>query len=462
VDEFDVIVIGGGPAGENVPGRCTVQGLSVALVEAELVGGECSYWACIPSKTLLRPGEVLAAARRVPGAREALTGSVDADAALARRTWIVGNWDDASQVKWLADEGAELVRGHGRLAGARVVEVDTDTGVRRLTARRAVVLATGSKAAIPPVPGLREAGPWDSRGVTSAKRVPRRLVVLGGGVVGVEMGQAMRRLGADEVTIVEGGPHLLGREEPFAGEELRRAFESEGITVVTGTRAARVEREAPDGPVAIELQDGQRFTADEILAATGRRPATADLGLETVGLEPGKYVEVDDQLRARGVDGDWLYAIGDCNGRALLTHMGKYQGRVAADHIAGRDVADRADHGIVPRVVFTDPQVAAVGLTEHGARDDGYTVGVARVPLENVPGASTHGEGITGIAQLVIDEAAGVVIGATFTGPEMAELLHSATVAIAGRVPLTDLWHAVASFPTLSELWLHLLQEYGL
>jgi pyruvate/2-oxoglutarate dehydrogenase complex dihydrolipoamide dehydrogenase (E3) component len=462
VDEFDVIVIGGGPAGENVPGRCTVQGLSVALVEAELVGGECSYWACIPSKTLLRPGEVLAAARRVPGAREAVTGPVDADAALARRTEIVGDWDDSGQAEWVADQGAELVRGHGRLAGERSVEVETPDGVRRLTAGRAVVLATGTKAAVPPVPGLREAGPWDSRGVTSAERVPRRLVVLGGGVVGVEMGQAMRRLGAEEVTIVEGGPHLMGREEPFAGEAVQQAFEDEGIIVKTGARAARVEREQADGPVTVELENGDRVTADEILAATGRKPATEELGVDTVGLEPGKYVAVDDQLRAKGVDGNWLYAIGDCNGRALLTHMGKYQGRIAADHIAGRDVADRADPGIIPRVVFTDPQVAAVGLTEKEARDQVADVRVVRIPLENVPAASTHGEGITGFAQLVVDESRGVVIGATFVGPDVAELLHSATVAIVGEVPLTDLWHAVASFPTLSEAWLKLLEEYGL
>jgi pyruvate/2-oxoglutarate dehydrogenase complex dihydrolipoamide dehydrogenase (E3) component len=462
VDEFDVIVIGGGPAGENVPGRCTVQGLSVALVEAELVGGECSYWACIPSKTLLRPGEALASARRVPGAREAVTGTVDADAALARRNWIVGDWHDDSQEQWVADQGAELVRGHGRLTGERTVAVETADGIRQLRARKAVVLATGTQAAIPPVPGLREANPWDSRGVTSAKHVPRRLVVMGGGAVGVEMGQAIRRLGAEEVTIVEGGPHLLGREEPFAGELLKQAFAKEGIAVKLGTHAANVAREQADGPVTVELDNGDAVIGDEILVATGRKPTTGDLGLDTVGLEPGKYVAVDDQLRVNEVDGDWLYAIGDCNGRALLTHMGKYQARIAADVIAGRDIEDRADPNVIPRVVFTDPQVAAVGRTEQQARDELADVRVAQVPLENVPWTAPHGEDITGAGQIVVDASRGVLVGATFVGPEMADLVHAATVAIVGEVPLTDLWHAVASFPSASEIWLKLLEEYGL
>ena len=375
MDEFDVIVVGGGPAGENIVERTRADGLTVAVVEAELVGGECSYWACIPSKTLLRPGEILAAARRVAGAREAVTGSIDVETALARRDDMTGDWNDDGQVKWLDGTGSTLVRGRGRLAGERIVQVETPDGTtRELCARRAVVLATGSTAAIPPIPGLRDIRIWDSRGITSAKEVPRRLVVLGGGVVGVEMAQAWRRLGAEEVTIIEGGDRLLQNEEPFAGQEVEDAFAAEGITVHTGCKAVNAARDGDDGPVSVTLDDGRVITGDELLVAVGRRPATTDVGLETVGLEPGTYVEVDDQLRAKGVDGGWLYAVGDVNGRALLTHMGKYQARLAADHIRGRDVSACSDRGIIPRVVFTDPQVASVGLTERAAREQGYDV----------------------------------------------------------------------------------------
>jgi dihydrolipoamide dehydrogenase len=385
---------------------------------------------------------------------------VDAAAAFAQRDYMVSSYDDAGQVPWLDGKRITLLRGTGRLNGERRVDVVCAAGsTRTLAARRAVVLATGTTSVVPPVPGLAEAAPWTNREATAAKEVPARLLVLGGGAVGLELAQAFRRLGSAEVTVVEGAPRLLGREEPFAGDEICAAFAAEGIRVIAGGVLTEVRRPAPGAPLTARFADGTTSTADEILVATGRRARTEDVGLETVGLMPGRPVDVDDRLRAVGVPGDWLYAVGDVNGRAPLTHMGKYQGRIVGDVIAGKPVRDLASESIVPRVTFTDPQVAAVGLTEAQARNRYANVRTARYPLGQVAGAYVQGNGVAGTALLVVDADRGVLVGATFTGPGVGELLHSATIAIVGEVPLARLWHAVPSFPTVSEVWLRLLEE---
>ncbi|GAA3690270.1 NAD(P)/FAD-dependent oxidoreductase [Nonomuraea antimicrobica] len=461
MDEIDVIVIGAGPAGESAAARCADGGLSVALVEQRLVGGECLYYGCIPSKALIRPGDVLAAARRVPGAAQALTGRLDAREAFARRDELVGEWDDAAQLPAFEEKGVLFVRGPGRIADDRVVDVSTsDGGTRRLTARRAVVLATGTSPAIPPIDGLRRGQVWDNQDATAVKELPERLLVIGGGFIGAEMTQAFRRLGCTQVTVVEEAERLLVAEEPFAGEQVREAFEAEGVDVVTGVRVTAVEQRDTDGPLTATLGDGRRVTADEILVAVGRRAETEGLGLEAIGLTPGGFVEVDGWMRATGVPGGWLYAVGDCNGRALLTHMGKYQGRLAADVIMGKDVPESTT--VVPRVTFTDPQVCAVGLTERQARERGLPVRTVTTGTGDVDGAHVLGVGITGTCKLVVDDDRKVLVGATFVGPGMQELLHSATIAIVGELPLATLWQAVPPFPTVSEVWLRLLEAYGL
>jgi pyruvate/2-oxoglutarate dehydrogenase complex dihydrolipoamide dehydrogenase (E3) component len=462
MDEFDVIVIGAGPPGENAAGRAVERGMSAAIVEERLVGGECSFYGCIPSKTLIRPGDVLAAARRVPGAAEAVTGSIDVAAAFAQRDYMTSSWSDQTQTPWLDSMGIGLFRGHGRLAGERAVEVEMSdgSGVRQLVARKAVVVACGSVPFMPPIAGLADARPWDNRDATSVKELPRRFLALGGGPIGLELAQAFRRLGSEEVTVVEGSERLLAREEPFAGQEVREAFEEEGITVITSAKVTAAHRRQDS--VVATLEDGRSVEADEILVAVGRRPNTTDVGLDTVGLKPGEWLTVDERLRAKGVDGDWLYAVGDVSGLAVLTHMGKYQGRLAGDVIAGRDVHDIADLRAIPRVTFTDPQVAAVGLTEADARKNEIDVKVVSYPTGSVSGAYTRGNDIKGTSQIVVDQERRMIVGATFTGPDVQEIVHAATIAIVGEVTVDQLWHAVPSFPTVSEVWLRLLEAYGL
>ena len=458
--KFDVNVLGAGPAGENAADVAVRHGLSAAIVERELVGGECSYWACMPSKALLRPGDMLDAAGRTPGFT---AGTIDIDGALARRNALAGNWDDAGQVSWLEGAGVTLLRGQGRLAGERMVEVEREDGsIERYEASKGVILATGTSASMPPIPGLAETDVWDSRDVTTAKQVPRRLLVIGGGVVGVEMAQAWKTLGSEEVTLIELEDRLLAREEPFVGAALVKSFDRLGIRVHTSASTSHVRRQGTDGPVTVEvtLSDGSDVSieADELLVATGRRPNTADIGLSTVGLEDGAYVDVDDHLVATAVPGDWLYAVGDVNGRSLLTHTGKYQARVAGAHIAGVSTSAWGDRKATPRVVFTNPQIAAVGLT--AAEATGVNVRTVSYDIGHTAGAATLGKGYRGTCNLVVDADRGVLVGATFVGPQAGELLHAATIAIVGEVPLDTLWHSVPSFPTLSEVWLRLLEAY--
>jgi dihydrolipoamide dehydrogenase len=450
--EFDVVVIGAGPAGEIVAGRLAERGeKEVAIVERELVGGECSFYACMPSKALLRPAEVLHEVARIPGAAQAVTGKLDVDAVLERRDQIVNHLNDDNQVPWLTTRGIELVRGEARLDGERRVRVGDDV----LIARDAVVIAVGSGALIPPIPGLAEVGAWSNRQITTTSEVPQRLVVLGGGVVGVEMAQAWASLGS-QVTVIEALERLVPREEPFAGGLLRDALEELGVRVHTGVRASAVSREGEE--ITVKLENGESVTGDRLLVAIGRKPLTEGLGLETVGLLGSGYIEVDDHLRVIGAPS--LYAIGDVNGRSLLTHSGKYQARITADHILGEPAVAMTDGPGAPRVVFTDPQLAAVGLTLAAALHAGIAAEAIDLSTGGTAGASFYGRGAPGTTRFVVDVEREVLVGATFVGPEVADFLQAATIAIVGEVPLATLAHAIAPFPTRSELWLKFLEAY--
>ena len=463
---YDVVVLGAGSTGENVADIVVKGGLSAVLVESELVGGECSYWACMPSKALLRGTEALAAARAVDGAKQAVTGEQDVAATLERRNSFTSNWDDVWQVKWVEDSGIGLLRGTGRLDGERTVVVTAADGSEtRLTARHAVAVCTGSTAAVPPIDGLREISPWTPREATSAKEVPGRLLVVGGGVVGCEMATAWSALGS-QVTLIELGERLLPALEPKAGEAVAAALREAGVDVRLGVGVTAARREGDE--VVLVTGDGE-VRGDEVLVAVGRRPGTTGIGVDTVGLEPGKYLDVDDSLQVRGVP--WLYGVGDVNGRRLLTHMGKYQARQAGAAIVARATGEQvsladwspfvatADRAATPSVVFTDPQVASVGLTTTEAAEKGVPHRVVDIPIA-VAGSSLHADGYTGTAIMVVDTEREVLLGVTFIGPDVGEMLQSATIAVVGEVPIARLWHAVPAYPTISEVWLRLLENY--
>ena len=465
----DVVVIGAGAAGENAADRVVKGGLTAVLVEAELVGGECSYWACMPSKALLRPGTALLAAQSVAGAREAVTQTLDAPAVLARRDRFTSSWQDDGQVRWVEDAGIELVRGHGWLTAERTVQVSGNDGETHLFhARHAVVLATGSAPNLPRLDGLEDIEYWGTKDATSAQSVPRSLVVLGGGVAGAELSQAFARLGST-VTVVARGD-LLAMYPKEARSLVAAGLRADGVDLRLHTATRSVARNAAD-EVELVLADGQVVTAEQLLVSTGRHPSLEGLGLENLGLET-KKLETDSTGRVHGHD--WLYAVGDAAGKVLLTHQGKYEARAAGSAIVARAegrlgpeaepwsrFARTADDHAVPNVVFTDPEIASVGLTLEKAGHAGLNASEVSLPIA-VSGSSLYADDYQGWAQLVIDEDRKVLLGATFAGAGVSELLHSATIAVVGEVPLERLWHAVPSYPTISEVWLRLLEKYGL
>jgi dihydrolipoamide dehydrogenase len=461
---YDLIVIGAGAVGENVADYATRNGLKVGLVEAELVGGECSYWACMPSKALLRSSAVVRAARSLDGAKQAVTGDVDVAAVLRRRDSFTSNWDDSGQADWVEGAGIDLIRGHATITGVKEVTVNGEVH----QATYAVAAVTGSSALLPDIPGLAEAKPWTSREATSVKSMPQSVVIVGGGVVAAEMATAYQQLGSTVTLIARSG--LLGGQEPFAGDLVADSLRGLGVDVRLGVSPSHVLRTEHD-TVEVGLDDDSTVIADEIIVATGRVPRTSDLGLENVGLTPGEWLDVDDTMLVKGTD--WLYGVGDVNHRALLTHQGKYQARAAGEVIAARAFGKpvqaepwgahvaTADDAAVPQVTFTDPEVASVGLTADAAGKRGIDVRVVDYDLAAVAGSAIHSDDYKGQARLVVDESRKVIVGATFVGPDVSDLLHAATIAVVGEVPIDRLWHAVPSYPTVSEVWLRLLDAYG-
>lgn len=461
-DEYDVIVVGGGPVGENAADYA-VRGSdrTAAIVEGALLGGECSYYACMPSKALLRPIDVASSARHLQGVTDP---AVDVPGLIERRDTWVSHYRDGGQARWAEETGLAVVRGHGRLVGEREVEVTGPSGVRRLRAREAVLLATGSTAVVPDE--LAGVAPWTSRDATGVREVPSSLAIVGGGVVACEAATWLQAMGS-QVTLLVRDDRVLGRAEPFAGELVLQGLRAAGVDVRLGVRVTGAERAEVyvepgigtlhGGPVRVLLDDGTDATYAELLVATGRRPATDALGLESVGLTA-------DDVTGRGKPlPPWLFAVGDVSGQAPLTHWGKYRARQVGAEIAARAAGREpvAPPGVVPvpQVVFTDPQVAAVGQTVAEAEAAGITVRALAADYSAASGASLLRDDLVGRVQLVVDTATDTLVGATFVGPEVAELVHAATVAIVGRVPLATLRHAVPSYPTASEIWLRLLEE---
>ncbi|OJZ74870.1 pyridine nucleotide-disulfide oxidoreductase [Mycobacterium paraffinicum] len=468
--QFDVIVLGGGVGGVAAARKLASVGLSVALVEDRLVGGECHYWGCNPSKTLLRPIEVLNLAKAVPGVREALSGKqLDVAALFAKRDELIEHLSDLERTASLQQAGVVVFHGFGRLSGERTVRVAYalgDTTEAVLTARHAVVLATGTRPNVPEIPGLAQARPWTNRDLTTMTRVPPRALVVGGGPVAVEFATILSGLGSS-VTLVVRENTLLCNCEPEARDLVAQSLRSNGVNIHLETQLSAVARPVAGGPVTATF-NGRTIDIDEVVLAAGRRNNTDGIGLETIGLTGGETVCVNDHLQAVGVTGDWLYALGDTTGRARLSHISTYHGRIVAEIIAvraaGRELSDNEltarDAGSLAQVIHTDPQVAWVGRTESQARAEGFAV---RTRTARYPGAvsflALYRDGFQGWAKLVINDETNTLLGATFVGPQFSELVQAATLAVVAKIPVTLLRHAVAPHPTVNQVWDPLLAE---
>jgi pyruvate/2-oxoglutarate dehydrogenase complex dihydrolipoamide dehydrogenase (E3) component len=479
---YDVISLGSGWAGRVIAARAVAAGLTAVVVERELIGGDCPFWACVPSKGLLRPDEALDGAKHISGAKERLVSEnigVDVEAVFRRRDALTSGWDDTAHLIPIVEKsGTDIVRGIGKIIGEKKVAVEKGDERIELEARHAVAICTGSEPIIPNVPGLAEAKPWGPREATSSSIVPKHLIILGGGVVGSEMATAYSSYGA-QVTIVHQSTELLPRLDPEAGRLVRESLASHGVTTLLSTSIVSVQRQIPGGPVTVQLSSGESISGSEILVAAGRRPITQQVGLESIGLksfvDSGHSLPVDESLLVTGVPGNWLYAAGDVNGRALLTHTSKYHGRIAANAIIARakgvfpshptkfdSVSATADLVAVPQVIFTSPTVASVGLTRTAAHREGRAVREVTAPAATL-GAILHADGYAaGWAQWIIDARSGVLLGATIVGQDAAELLHASTVAIVGGLKIEQLVHAIPPFPTMSEVYLNLIDAAGL